>query len=98
MNPQDAKAYCNCGNAKVALGRLDEDIVAFDEAVRIDPVLAEAYYGRGGTRRKIGENEKARADLQQAFKLATEKDNQELVQAAQRLLNELSPLNGTGSL
>ncbi len=94
INPRFAQAYYNRGNAKGMLGRYEEAIANFNEAIRIKPQFAEAYYNRGNANKEIGEYEKARADSQRALELATEQGNQELAQAARRLLDELPPVGG----
>ena len=94
INPRFAQAYYNRGNAKGMLGRYEEAIADFNEAIRINPQFAEAYCNRGNANKEIKEYEKARADLQCAFELATEQSNQELSQAARKLLDELPPPDG----
>ena len=42
-----AEAYNNRGAAKAALGRHDDAIADYDEAIRLKPDHAEAYYNRG---------------------------------------------------
>ena len=91
INPQYAQAYCNRGTAKNVLGGHKDAIVDYNEAIRINPKIAKAYCGRGIANIAIEEYEKARADLQRAFELATEQGNQKFAQAAQALLDQLPP-------
>ena len=94
INPQDAKAYTNRGNAKVALDQHDDAIADYDQAIRIHPQFAEAYSNRGNLYREMGAYEKARTNLQRALELATEQGNQELARHVQRLLDQLPPADG----
>ena len=94
INPQYAQAYHNRGTAKGELRRHEEAIVDFNAAIHINPQYAEAYCGRGITYRAIEEYERARPALQRAFELATEQGNQEVAQAARKLLDELPPASG----
>ena len=91
INPQIADAYYNRGNANVALDWHDDAIADYDQAIRINLQHAEAHYNRGKAYTEIGEYKKARVDLQRAFELATEQNNQALAQHAQRLLEQLPP-------
>ena len=92
INPQDAAAYFYLGIAHGALEEHEKAIVDFSEVIRLNPQHAPAYYNRGRAYKISGDNEKVRADLQRALDLAGEKDNQDLAQAARRLLDELPPV------
>jgi len=94
INPQFAKAYYNRGIAKGMLGWYEEAIADFNETIRISPQFAEAYSNRGNANKEIGKYKKARDDLQRAFELATEQNNQALAQHAQDLLDRLPPADG----
>ena len=48
-----AAAYHNRGNAKGVLGRHEEAIADYDEALRINPQLAAAYYNREAAKIKL---------------------------------------------
>ena len=98
INPQYAVAYTNRGNAKGMLGRYEEAIADFNEASRINPQFAATYCNRGNANKEIGEYEKARPDFQRALELATEQGNQQLAQAARRLLDELPTPGGGGAI
>jgi len=44
--PVDAKAYFNLGNAYFAMNKIDEALAAYDKAIEINPLFAEAYQQR----------------------------------------------------
>ena len=46
-NRTTPNAYNNRGAAKAALGRYDDALADYDEAVRLKPDYAYAYYNRG---------------------------------------------------
>jgi TolB-like protein/class 3 adenylate cyclase/Tfp pilus assembly protein PilF len=52
------------------VGRLDEAVTCFDQAVRADPNYANAWMWRGNTRSYLGDAERAIEDLQQALRLS----------------------------
>ena len=64
-----AAAYYNRGNAKGALGRHEEAIADYDEALRIDPQLAAACYNRGNAKGVLGRHEEAIADYDEALRI-----------------------------
>jgi Flp pilus assembly protein TadD len=47
----------------------DNAMTDFNEAIRLDPTLANAYNGRGNAYRKLGKKDKASADLAKAKRL-----------------------------
>ena len=53
-------------------GRLTEAVADFDEAIRLDPKLVQAYYHRGNVYRSLGQYEPAFQDYSGAIRL----DNQ----------------------
>ncbi len=64
-----AYAYNNRGNAKNDLGRHDEAIADFNEAIRLKPDFAKAYNNRGNVKNTMGRFEEAIVDLNVAIKL-----------------------------
>ena len=54
LNPYNAKAYYNRGNAKSALGKNQEAIADYDRAIKLDSNFADAYYNRGLAKYAIG--------------------------------------------
>ena len=69
LNPNDAPAHNNRGNAKDALGQYEAALADYNEAIRLDPGLAEAYNNRGITKRNLGQPEAALADYNEAIRL-----------------------------
>ena len=47
LNPKDAKAYYNRGNAKHQLKQYKEAIADYDKAIELNPKDANAYNNRG---------------------------------------------------
>jgi len=47
LDPNDAQAYNNRGNAYYRLGEYDKAITDYTKAIDIDPNDAKAYYNRG---------------------------------------------------
>lgn len=62
----------NLGAAYLDRTELDKALVAFGEALRLDPRYAEAYNGRGVTLALMGEPERAIADFCEAIRLEPE--------------------------
>ena len=51
------------------VGRLDEAVACFDQAIRADPNYANAWMWRGNTKSYLGDAERAIEDLEQALRL-----------------------------
>ncbi len=73
LDPVDAHAWNNKGYALNALGRYEEALRAYDEAIRLNPEYKEAYYNKGATLEQIGRYEEAL----QAYKKAVELNPQD---------------------
>ena len=69
LNPADAVAYYNRGNAKHDLDRLEEAIADYDRAIELNPANAVAYTNRGGAKAGLGRREEAIADYDRAIEL-----------------------------
>ncbi|MEC4895018.1 MAG: tetratricopeptide repeat protein, partial [Oscillatoria sp. PMC 1050.18] len=69
INPKDADAYYNRGNAKFDQGNLDGAIADYNQALQINPKDADAYYNRGVAKRNQGDIKGAREDYQKAEKI-----------------------------
>jgi tetratricopeptide (TPR) repeat protein len=67
INPQDAEAYNNQGNAKSESGDKAGAIADFTQAITINPQLAGAYYNRGNTKDDLGDKAGAIKDYTQAI-------------------------------
>ena len=66
LGPRNAQAHALLGFLLAARYRLTEALVAFDDAIAIDPALANGWLGRGLCRIKQGDAEGGRQDLQMA--------------------------------
>ena len=69
LDPDDAAAYNNRGNAKDDLKQYEEAIKDYNEAIRLDPGDAAAYYNRGNAKRNIEQYEEAIKDYNEAIRL-----------------------------
>ena len=69
IDPDDADAYYNRGEAYFYLEEYDKSISDCTEAIRIKPDYAEAYDTRGLAYRLKGESEKAMADYTEANRI-----------------------------
>jgi lipoprotein NlpI len=75
LDPKDAGAYGNRGDAWRAKGDLDRAIADYDEAIRINPKNAFWYFNRGVGNLYAGALPKALADLNQASELQPRNPN-----------------------
>ena len=58
LNPEDAAAYNNRGNAKADLTQYKEAIADYDKAIELKPEDAQAYNNRGLAYREVGQKKK----------------------------------------
>ena len=65
--PQDADAYNNRGNAKLALGFHHDAIADCDRAIHLNPQYTAAYYNRGTAKGMLDRYEEAIADFNEAI-------------------------------
>ena len=80
-------AYSNRGLAYHYLGQLDRAIEDYDEAIRLNPNLAETYYNRGRAYKEQGKKAEAIADFEKSIALTT---NPQLIEIARQQIAELS--------
>jgi tetratricopeptide (TPR) repeat protein len=66
LNPNDAAAYINCGNAYAGLNQRERAIENYNKAIKFNPNYAEAYGNRGMAHSKIGRYEESTRDLKEA--------------------------------
>jgi tetratricopeptide (TPR) repeat protein len=64
LDPNNADAYINRGNAYDALGRSQDALRDYDRAVAVNPNHVLIYLNRAITYYRVKEYAKARADLQ----------------------------------
>ena len=69
INPKDADAYINRGNARDDLGDKQGAIDDYTQAIKINPNYALAYYNRGVVRYDLGDKQGAIDDYTLAIKI-----------------------------
>jgi tetratricopeptide (TPR) repeat protein len=89
LNPKDAFAYTNRGNARADLGDRQGAIQDYNEAIRLNPQFAFAYTNRGSARSALGDKQGAIADYQKAADLARAQGNQQVYEWATQNLRRL---------
>lgn len=67
--PITASDYYSSAISKSTLGQPYEEIVDYNEAIRLDPNFAEAYYNRGSTKDGLGQYKEAIQDFDDAIRL-----------------------------
>jgi tetratricopeptide (TPR) repeat protein len=71
MQPNDAATFDSRGLIFLKMGQLDSAIEDYSSALRIEPQMASALYGRGLARLKKGDAAGGNADVAEAKKLET---------------------------
>ena len=69
LNKECAETYYKRGIAHSKKGELKLAIENYTQAIELDPDNSDAYYSRGGAWLRLGETEKAKADLATARNL-----------------------------
>ena len=69
LNPQDANAYNNRGNAKARLKEYTEAIKDYNQAIELNLQYAEAYNNRGNAKFYLKQYNEAMKDYNQAIEL-----------------------------
>lgn len=69
INPRDAAAHSNRGNALQTLRRLEEALASYDRALALKPDYAEACLNRGSALQDLGRLDEALASYDRALKL-----------------------------
>ena len=64
--------------SKTELGQYSDAIEDYNEAIQMDPYEALAYYNRGRTYRKMGQEVESNKDFDRAMELAQEQGDAEL--------------------
>ena len=77
--------------AKCNLGRYAAAIVDYDNAIRLEPNDADAYYDRGLAKEKLGQTSEAEQDWRTALKLATQAGNVKLKNKIESVLLQFEP-------
>ncbi|MBL7200794.1 MAG: tetratricopeptide repeat protein [Anaerolineae bacterium] len=85
----DVYTYNVHGSVISSLGRVEEAIQEYDQAIEVDPDYSETYFNRGYAYKLLGEVDKAVADFERF--LTFEKHwNEEMVSMAQSHIKELT--------
>ena len=95
INPQDAEAYYNRGNARFYLGNIQGAIEDYNGAIRYNPKHAQALRNRSMLYRRLGEHKGAIEDLRKAAKIFLEDGNMSHYQQAVDIMRKLYKLNPT---
>lgn len=69
LDPDNADAYYNRGDAYDEMGEYGKAIADYNKAIQLNPNLASAYYNRGCAYGEIGAYDKAIADYNKAIEL-----------------------------
>jgi tetratricopeptide (TPR) repeat protein len=69
LNPNDAHAYYNRGNAYSSKADYDRAIDDYNRAIELNPKNAHAYYNRGVAYQSKGDYDRALADYNKAIEL-----------------------------
>jgi len=69
---QNAEDWCNKSNALYEQGKYDEAILAYDEAIRMDPQYIEAWYNKGAALEALGRDTQAQTAFAKARELGFE--------------------------
>ena len=69
MKPDFALAYSNLGATLKELGRLDEALASYNQAIALKPDFAEAHSNLGNTLKELGRLDEAQASYNQAIAL-----------------------------
>jgi len=89
QDPGNAQAHFQLGLSYMALGRHREEIAAYEEAVRLKPDFADAYYNLGAAWDLLGDGERAKLNIRRALHWYTALRNHP---ASRRTLRELRRL------
>ena len=72
IDPTSEQQSLRSGNKHFQQGKYEEAIADYNEAIRINPESAEAYYNRGTTKDLLGRHEEALEDYNEAIRINPE--------------------------
>lgn len=97
LNPTDYRTYNLRGIARVEVGDINNAIADFSQAISLNPQAAAAYRNRGLTHlRRVGEEQQALADLQQATVLYQAQGQTEAYQQTMARVQQLQAQGSRG--
>ena len=98
-DPLDFKSYFELGRAYLAIGRHEEEVRAYKEALRLNPKYAQAHYNLSMAYDFMKEGAKAIYHMQKALNLYVTKRNHIKIRTTQRQLKRfyMSYPNEAGS-
>jgi tetratricopeptide (TPR) repeat protein len=85
----DVYTYNVHGSVIASLGRVEEAILEYDQAIEIDPDWPETYFNRGYAYKVLRETDKAVADFEKYLSFETHW-NEEMISMAQSHIKELT--------
>ena len=89
LDPSEAVAYFNRGNAKASLGQTEAAIDDYDAAIDLNLSYAVAYFNRGNEKARLDRIDEARQDFKMVLSLARAAGNADLTTHAARRLEDL---------
>ena len=85
-DPLDFLSYYELGRAYLALGRHEEEVQAYKEALKLNPKCAQAHYNLSMAYDHLNEGNKAIQHMQKALDLYATKRNHRKIRTTQRQL------------
>jgi tetratricopeptide (TPR) repeat protein len=85
-DPLDFLSYYELGRAYLALGRHEEEVQAYKEALKLNPKYAQAHYNLSMAYDHLNEGNKAIQHMQKALDLYATKRNHRKIRTTQRQL------------
>ena len=83
--PTDAQGYNSSGVKLFERGQAEEALAEYNEAIRLDPQFAVAYFNRGQTYFALGQPQKAVQDYAEAIRLNPDRAQVRLVYASRAM-------------
>ncbi len=89
QDPLDAISYFELGKAYLALGRHKDEVVAYKEAIQLDPKYTAAHYNLSMAYDLLKDGSNAIKHMLRALDLYSQRRNHRQIRAAQRQLKNL---------
>jgi Flp pilus assembly protein TadD len=68
-NPKYAEAYTLLGNCQDCLGRNEDAVASYDQALALDPCHADAWFNKGMSLKKMGQPKEASQCIEKSIDL-----------------------------